>query len=53
MDNVFNLENLKNYGALLTTTDAIICNYMSNYDDISSKKYLDYLKYEQSDKITF
>ena len=41
--NKFNIENLKNNGAFLTTTDAIICKYLFNYDDIASKKYLEFI----------
>tara|TARA_Y100000385_G_scaffold4560_1_gene4988 strand:- start:1010 stop:1570 length:561 start_codon:yes stop_codon:yes gene_type:complete len=42
--NKYNLEHLKNNGALLTTSDAFICSNLIRNTDIPSKIYLDYLK---------
>lgn len=42
--NQYNFENLRNYGALLTTTDALISKYLINHDDIASQEYLKILK---------
>ena len=43
-DNYYNLKNLENNGALLTTTDSIICNNLNNANEKSSKEYVNYLK---------
>ena len=44
VENKFNLINLENNGALLFTTDAVICSFLDDADDISSKEYLKQLK---------
>jgi len=42
-DNYYNLKNLENNGALLTTKDSIICNNLNNANEKSSKEYVNYL----------
>ena len=42
--NQYNFVNLRNNGALLTTTDALISKHLMNHDDIASQEYLKILK---------
>jgi nicotinamidase-related amidase len=48
--NKYNFEHLKNNGALLTTTDAIICKYLNYHNDNASKKYVNHLKETKQNK---
>jgi nicotinamidase-related amidase len=43
-ENTYNIENLKNNGANILTTDGLICQQLINYDDTISKVYVDILK---------
>ena len=44
IENTYNIENLKNNGANLLTTDGLICQQLINYNDHCSKVYVDILK---------
>lgn len=43
-DNTYVLEHLKNNGAKLSTTDAILCSYLTHSNESAAKEYLNMIK---------
>jgi len=43
-DNIYNIKHLEKIGSHITTTDAFICNFLNNSNDIASQKYLGFIK---------
>ena len=48
IENKHDLEQLKNYGAQIMSTNFLICNFLKKYNEEQSKKYLEVLKNESN-----